>query len=323
MRAVAINRFGGIEKLKLQKLPVPTLGADEILLRVEWAGVGEWDPFEREGGFAKMLKIKPQFPLVLGSEGAGVVAATGPRVRRFKVGDRVYASGFLNPKGGFNAEYAAVKTDVVAPIPKGMTTQAAGVMSGVALTALRGLDDTLALKRGETLLVFGASGALGHLAVQLAKRKGARVLAVASGKDGVALAKKLGADRAVDGRKDDVLAAARQFAPDGLDAALFAASGAAAKESVKALRKGGRFALPNGVMPVPKPPAGVKRLVYDGDPDADILARLGRTMKSRPLQVSIARTFPLKRAGAAQRALGKHHLGKLALRIRPSRRSRG
>lgn len=316
MRAVAIDRFGGIETLKLQTLPVPALGPGEILLQVEWAGVGEWDPFEREGGFAKMLQIRPQFPLVLGSEGAGVVAAIGPGVRRLKVGDRVYASGFLNPKGGFYAEYAAVKVGVVARIPKGMTTKEAGVMSGVALTALRGLDDTLALKRGEKLLIFGASGALGHLAVQLAKKRGARVLAVASGKDGVALVKKLGADAAVDGRKDDVFAAAREFAPEGLDAALFAAGGGAANDAAKAVRKGGRIALPNGVMPAPKPPAGVKKLVFDGDPDADILARLGRAMKPRPIKVHIDRVFPLTSAASAHRALSRHHLGKLALRIR-------
>jgi len=316
MRAVAIDRFGGVETLKLRQLPVPDLGPGEILLRVEWAGVGEWDPFEREGGFAKMLKTKPQFPLVLGSEGAGIVAAAGPGVHRFKVGDRVYASGFLNPKGGFYAEYAVVKTEVVARIPKGMSTREAAVMSGVALTALRGLDDTLALKRGEKILIFGASGALGHLAVQLAKKRGARIFAVASGKDGVALAKKSGADVVVDGRRDDVLAAARLFAPDGLDTALFAAGGSAANDAVKALRKGARFAVPNGVEPMPKAPARTKRLIFDGDPDADILTRLGRSMKPRPLKVHIDRVFPLKNAAAAHRALGKHHIGKLALRIR-------
>ena len=316
MRAVAIDRFGGTETLKFRKLPVPNLDAGEILLRVEWAGVGEWDPFEREGGFAKMMKLKTRFPLVLGSEGAGTIVAVGPRVRRFKVGDRVYASGFLNPKGGFYAEYAAVKTEVIARIPESMTTRAAGVMSGVALTALRGLDDTLKLKRGETILIFGASGALGHLAVQLAKGMGARVFAVASGKDGVALAKRIGADAAVDGRKADVLAAAREFAPEGFDTALFAAGGESANAAVKALRKGGRFALPTGVLPVPKPPAGVKRHVFDGDPDADILSRLGRLIKRHPIKVHIHRIFPLKSAASAHRALGKHHLGKLALRIR-------
>ena len=98
MQAVALDQFGGPEALKLQTLPVPEVGPDEVLVRVESAGVGVWDPFEREGGYAEMLGIEPQFPYVLGSEGAGVVAAVGESVSRFKKGDRVYAAGFLNPR---------------------------------------------------------------------------------------------------------------------------------------------------------------------------------------------------------------------------------
>lgn len=91
--------------------------------------------------------------------------------------------------------------------------QEAGAMPVDAITALLGLTDVLGLASGESLLIFGASGGLGHLAVQLAKRLGARVFAVASGQDGVALAQRLGADAAIDGRTDDVLAAAADFAP--------------------------------------------------------------------------------------------------------------
>ena len=117
MRAVCIDRFGGPEALSLRTLPVPEIGPGEILIRVEFAGVGAWDPFEREGGYARMLGIEPRFPYILGSEGAGTIAAGGERVSRFEVGDRVYALGFLNPKGGFYAEYAAVDAGVVSPIP--------------------------------------------------------------------------------------------------------------------------------------------------------------------------------------------------------------
>src|SRR4029077_4407108 len=109
MKAVAISRFGGIETLETQELPIPAVGADEVLVHVEAAGVGVWDPFEREGGFAKEFNIKPVFPLVLGSDGAGTVEAVGPQVKRFKKGDRVYGISFLNPKGGFFSQYAVVK----------------------------------------------------------------------------------------------------------------------------------------------------------------------------------------------------------------------
>ena len=228
MQAVAIDQFGGPEIMKVRDIPVPELGTDEVLIHVEAAGVGVWDPFEREGGFAEMLGTKPRFPYVIGSEGAGTVVDVGKQVDQFQPGDRVYAVALGNPKGGFNAEYTAVKADTVSHVPDDLTTEQAGVMPVDAITALRGLDDTLHLKPGESLMIFGASGGIGHLAIQLAKRLGARVLAVASGEDGVALARRLGADAVVDGHKDDVATAARKFAPDGLDAALMTAGGEAA-----------------------------------------------------------------------------------------------
>lgn len=267
MRAAVIDQFGGPENLRIATVPVPDLGPGEVLIRVEIAGVGEWDPFEREGGYAEMQGSEPSFPYVLGSEGAGVVAAVGERAGRFQEGDRVYAAGFLNPKGGFYAEHAAVDAGLVSPIPDHLTTEQAGVMSGVGLTALRGLDDVLALERGEAVMIFGAGGGVGHMAVQLASRLGARVFAVASGDDGVALARRLGADAAVNGRAGGVLAAARAFAPDGFDAALLTAGGEAAEQALTALREGGRAAYPKGIQPLPQPPSGVRLDGYNGDPD--------------------------------------------------------
>src|SRR6201987_4181690 len=101
MRAAAIDGFGGGETIQMKTLPVPEPGRDEVLLRVESAGVGVWDPYEREGEFAKMFGTKPRFPYVLGSDGAGTVAAVGAQVRQFKEGDHAYALALSNPKGGF------------------------------------------------------------------------------------------------------------------------------------------------------------------------------------------------------------------------------
>ena len=154
MKAVAIDRFGGIETLETQELPIPTVGADEVLVHVEAAGVGVWDSFEREGGFAKEFNIKPVFPLVLGSDGAGTVEAVGPQVKRFKKGDRVYRISFLNPKGGFYAQYAVVKEASLALIPGKLTMPQAAAMAVDAVTALAGLDTTLGLKNGESLSIF-------------------------------------------------------------------------------------------------------------------------------------------------------------------------
>src|SRR5919197_2758687 len=109
MKVVAIDRFGGIETLKTRQVPIPEVGANEVLVRVEAAGVGAWDPFEREGGFAKEYNVQSTFPLVLGSDGAGTVEAVGEGVQSLKKSDRVYGIGLMNPKGGFYAPYIGLK----------------------------------------------------------------------------------------------------------------------------------------------------------------------------------------------------------------------
>jgi len=316
MRAAAIDRFGGPETIALHMLPVPEVEPDDVLIRIESAGVAEWDPFEREGGFVKMLGVTPTFPYVLGSDGAGTVAAVGKQVKGFKEGDRVYGAVLGNPKGGFYAEYASVKGEYISHIPDKLSIEQAGVMLSDAVTGLRGLDDIIKLKRGESVMIFGASGGIGHMAVQLAKRMGARVFAVASGDDGVSLALRLGADAVAEGHGDDVAAAVRKFAPDGMDAALVTAGGEAADRALTAVRDGGRVAHPNGVEPVPKARPGVKVSAYDGEPDRQIIDKLNQLIEAGPFEVHIARTFSLERAADAHRALDEHHLGKLALRPR-------
>ena len=315
MRAVALDKFGGPEALKIQDLPIPPIEAQEVLIRVEAAGIGAWDPFEREGRFVEITGIKPTFPYVLGTDGAGTIAAAGKDVNRFKEGDRVYAAELANPKGGFYAQYTAVKADNVARIPGRLTVEQAAVLPTDGLTALTGLEKILRLKSGESLMVFGASGGIGHLALQLAKRLGANVFAIASGDDGVQFAKKLGADSAIDGRGDNVLNAAREFAPNGIDAALVTAGGVKTDQALLAIRKGGRVAYPHGVMPEPFVPDGVAVEAYDGEFSPALFERLNALIDSGPFEVHVGRTFRLEEASTAHNALAEHHLGKIALRI--------
>jgi NADPH:quinone reductase len=313
MRAVAIDEFGGIEKMKPRELPVPQVATDEILVRVDTAGVGVWDPFEREGGFAKEFGLQSNFPHVLGSDGAGTVEEVGGQVHNLKRGDRVYGINLMSPKGGFYAEYTVVKANNAAMIPQALSTRDAGVLAVDGVTALDGLDKTLGLKAGESILILGASGGIGHLAVQLAKRMKARVLAVASGQDGVEFVKRLGADKVIDGHRDDILKAAHEFAPKGLDAALLTAGGKVAEQAIAALREGGRAAYPNGVEDVPQEHGGVKVMSYNGEPDPKTFVKLNELIEDGPFEVHIARTFKLEEAAEAQRALESHYLGKLAL----------
>jgi NADPH:quinone reductase-like Zn-dependent oxidoreductase len=309
MRAAALDRHGGPDVLHAETLPVPRPGPKQVLVRLDFAGIGVWDPWVRSGE----LKLGATgFPQVIGNDGAGEVVAVGDGARRVHPGDRVYAYAFT---GGFYAEYVAVDEDTVAPIPEGLSPAEAGVLGADGVTALRGLDDQLHLSAGQTLLIYGASGGIGHLAVQLAKRMGAKVLAVASGRDGVELVRRLGADAAVDGKQDDVARAARDFAPDGLDAALVLVHGTGLEPALATVRKGGRIAYPNGVEPAPRGRSGVKALAYDGEPGRDALERLNTLIAAGPFHVEIGREYRLEEAARAHQEIGQHHLGKLALRM--------
>jgi NADPH2:quinone reductase len=312
MKAAAIDHYGGPEVIRTQFLPVPRPAPDEVLIRLDAAGIGVWDPYVREGEFEIG---KPGFPRIIGNDGAGTVVAIGEKVDRFKVGDGVYA---YSMEGGFYAEYASVKQDRVASIPPGLKSDEAGALGADGITALLGLEDRLQLRPGEKLMVFGASGGIGHIAVQLAKRIGAQVLAVASREDGVDLVRGLGADAAIDGRRENPAQAVRQFAPDGLDAALVLANGDGLDDALALVKQGGRIAYPNGVEPSPRAPAGVTLLAYDGIPSPEAFERLNRHIAAGPFHVELGRVYRLEDAAQAHREVDKHHLGKLAFRFQPS-----
>lgn len=309
MKAAAIDRFGGPDVLRVRSLPVPAPKPNEVLIQLSSASISVWDPLVRSGE----LKFGPStFPFIIGNDGAGTVAATGANAKRFNIGDRVYAASL---DGGFYAEYVAVNEDHVAPVPPGLSTEEAGTLGADGITALRGLDDQLHLKSGERVIIYGASGGVGHIAVQLAKRIGAHVLALASGKDGIDLVRQLGADAAADGRGNDAAKVARDFAPDGYDAALVLANGANLDEVLQLVKRGGRIAYPNGVEPAPRAPDGVKAVAYDGVLDRDAFSRLNALIGSKPFHVRLWRTYNLDEAERAHREVSEHHLGKLAFRL--------
>lgn len=313
MRAAAIDRFGPPEVLRIHELPVPTVEANEVLIALHTAGVGSWDADIRSGWYPEG---KPHFPLVLGTDGSGTVAAVGSRIRRFKPGDRVYSYSWNNPKGGFYAEYVAVVAEKVGSMPRRLDLKQAGAIPTTGLTALQGIDGTLHVKKGETVMIHGASGGVGTLAMQFAKLRGARVFATASGEDGVALVRRLGADRALDGAREDIGAAAREFAPDGVHALLALAGGDALERCLDALRPGGRCAYPNGVEPEPKKRRGIDVVPYDAVSGVREFERLGRAVEDAKLRVSIASAYPLEEAAKAHERLAEGHvLGKIVLRI--------
>ena len=316
MRAAAIDRFGGPDVLTLHELPVPTIGANEVLIAVHTAGVGSWDADMRGGWWPGR---RPPFPIVLGTDGSGTVAAVGSRVRRLEVGEKVYAYSFANAKGGFYAQFVAVAAENAAPVPAALDLRKAGAIPTTGLTALQGIDDALHLKKGETILINGASGGVGMLAVQFAKLRGGRVLAVASGSDGVALARRLGAEASVDGRDEgvEIAEAAREFAPGGVDTLLALAGGKALTQCLNAVRPGGRVAYPNGVEPAPRKRRGIDVVAYDAVAGVREFQRLDRAVAAAKLKVPIAAAYPLADAAKAHERLAEGHvLGKVVLRVR-------
>jgi NADPH2:quinone reductase len=318
MKAAALDRFGPPSVLKPHVVDVPTPGADEILIALETAGVGGWDASIRTGEWK--AAGRPKFPLIPGVDGAGIVVAKGARVRRFRLGDRVYAYEFGNKKGGFYAEYVAVKAHDAARLPKQLDFDEAAAVATTGLTAMQGIDGTR-VRRGQTILVFGATGAVGTIAVQLAKQRGARVLATASGAAAARLARSLGADAVIDARQDDVAEQLRKAAPNGIDAVFALAGGAQLERCLDFVRPRGRVVYPNGVEPEPKPRRGFRAIGIDAVAGPRDFAELGRRITRGRLRVPIAARYPLLQAARAhQRLEAGQVVGRIVLRIGAARR---
>jgi NADPH2:quinone reductase len=311
MRAAAFDKPGGPEVLSLRELPVPKPGAAEVLIALHAAGVAIW-----EADMRQHLSSRAPFPFVLGSDGAGTIVAMGSDVHGFKLGEEVYGTGI-----GFYAEYVKVRADHIAHVPKGMDMTQASILAISGLSALQGIDDVLELKSGQTLIIHGAAGAVGTVAIQLAKLRGVKVLATASTEEGLALARQLGADAVVNGKTGDIAAAARQFAPQGVDAVLGLAGGDALEHCIDALRPGsGRVAYLYGLEPIPRPRGNIRMILYNFIGGTSELQRLNKAAEAARLRVPVAAEYPLAEAAAAHRRLEAGHLlGKIVLMTGVSR----
>lgn len=308
MMAAAIDKGGGPEVLVIHRLRVPTPKAGEVLVAVRTAGVGAWEAATRQEPGSSA-----QFPMVLGSDGAGTVAAVGAAVRGYHVGDQVYGTS-----DAFYAEYVAVPAENLAHIPKGINFPEAGILAISGLSALQGVDDVLQLKAGDTLIIHGATGGVGTLAVQFAKRRGVRVLATASSEEGLALVRRLGADAVVNGRSGDIAAAARRLAPNGVDAVLGLAGGTELEQCIDALRRDGRgrVAYLSGMNPLPQPRFGVRMTLYSFISGIRELEQLNRAVATARTELPVAAAYPLAEAAEAHRRLEAGHLlGKILLQI--------
>jgi NADPH2:quinone reductase len=242
MKAIQLFEFGAPENLTVTDLPIPTPGADQILVRVEAAGVNFAETMERAGRPMGPLSL----PVVFGSEIAGTVIAMGAGVTHISVGARV-AMPMLTPtctwyKGGY-AEYAVAHAAFAVPLPAGLDAAASLALFSQGLTAYLLLNRAAPVRRGETVLIHAAAGGIGSLAVQLAKLAGAgRVIGLASTAEKRALIGALGADRALDSSGSDWPAQVRDATGGrGADLILESTGGIEGQQNLTCLAPFGRL----------------------------------------------------------------------------------
>ncbi|WP_243318565.1 NADP-dependent oxidoreductase [Geothrix paludis] len=232
MKAFFINRYGKSDVLRLGELPEPRLRDDDVLVQIHAAGVNPVDNKIRAGEFKLLLPYK--MPLILGTDLAGVVVRVGPRVRRFKVGDEVYARPDDDRIGAF-AEFIAIKEDSLALKPANLSMEEAASIPLVTLTAWQTLVEKGGLKKGQKVLIHAGSGGVGTIAIQLAKHFGATVATTASEANADML-KGLGADIVIDYKKEDFSTKLK-----GYDLVLDTQGGDTLKRSLSVLKPGGKL----------------------------------------------------------------------------------
>jgi NADPH:quinone reductase-like Zn-dependent oxidoreductase len=229
MRAVSQQTFGDPNVLHTVEVPEPTPLPSEVLVRVHAASVNPVDAMVRSG----MFPLLGEPPFILGWDVSGVVEEVVPGVTRFAVGDEVYGMPFFPRAGNAYAEYVAVPSRQLAGKPAALDHEHAAALPLAGLTAWQALVDTADVQPGQRVLIHAGGGGVGHLAVQIAKARGAHVVATASGpKRDFVLG--LGADEVIDYRAVDITEAIQ-----GMDVVLDTVGGPVGRQSIDVLRPGG------------------------------------------------------------------------------------
>jgi NADPH:quinone reductase-like Zn-dependent oxidoreductase len=307
MKAIVVHEYGGPEVLKYEDVPRPAPTEDQILVRVIAAGVNPVDGMIRSGMFANEHRA---FPIILGGDIAGIIEQVGDKVTKFKVGDPVFAYASLDNGGGY-AQYAVTTERETASKPKSLTYIESAAVPIVALTAWQALVDTVKLRAGQTVLIHGGSGGVGTFATQIAKARGAKVIATASTAN-QDLLKQLGADIAVDYTKQKFEDVAKD-----VDVVLDSIGKDTLARSYGVVKKGGII-----VSLVARPNQselekhGIRGTVLSVDPNADELIEIGKLIDDKKIKVIVSQTFPLSEAMKAQEQVATGHTrGKIVLKI--------
>jgi len=317
MKAIRINEFGGPEVMKIEEVERPVPKADEILVKMYASGVNPADYIVRRGG-NEILKPFLTLPLGLGIDGAGEVEETGSSVTSFKKGDRVY--GIPNFLQGTYAEFIAAKAGQFSLMPKNLNFNEAGAIVSCALMAWDGLE-LGKVSLGQSVLVNGAAGGIGNLALQFAKARGAYVIATAS-PNNFDFLKELGADKVVDYKDTDF-----EQLVSGIDIAFDAApefNEASRISMAKALNDSGRFVsvqLPHPfseeVLEILAGKHAEAKMIRRERDVAQSLADITKLIEEGKVKIVISKVYPLEMVAEAHTAIEtKHVRGKIVLEIR-------
>jgi len=283
MKAVKINEYGDESVLDYTDVERPAPQADEVLVKVHVAAVNPVD-WKIRDGLGEMFGLQP--PIILGCEIAGTVEAIGGDVKDFQQGDAVY--GYIGSHAGGYAEYAIAKADEIAPKPESLDFENAAAIAVGALTSWQAIFDLANLQNGQRILITGASGGVGSLAVQLAKAKGAFVIGTASGKN-EAFVRGLGADEFIDYTKKKF----EELVKD-VDVVFDTVGGDTLTQAFQTLKKGGF--LVTTVQPPPEEKAkefGVNASMVEAQPSAKQLAEINQLIDEGKLKTHIATVLPL------------------------------
>ena len=304
MKAIVVHQPGGPEMLKYEDAPRPEPKQDEILIRTMAAGVNPVDAYIRSGRYGG------EMPYIPGMDVAGVVEKVGSAITKFKAGDPVYAYLSFKEQGAY-AQFTIAKENETAIKPKNISFEQAAAVPLAATTAWQALIDTAGLKAGQTVLIFGGSGGVGHFAIQIAKARGAKVIATASTQH-QALLKKLGVDQAIDYAKtkfEDVV--------KDVDVVLEATRSDSMSRSYGVVKKGGF------IVSITGPPDqtqleqhGLRGSSMMAHPDAHVLEELTKLIEANKLTPIVSQVFPLADASKAHEQIETHHTpGKIVLKV--------
>ena len=308
MKAVVVHEYGGPEVLKYEDAPRPEPKENEILVRVIAAAVNPVDGSIRSGKYAKFFGSKP--PFTPGYDVAGVVEKTGAKIDKYKPGDAVYAYLDLDRGGGY-AEYTIVTNEEASAKPKSITFAEAAAVPLAALTAWQALIDEAKLDKGQTVLIHGGSGGVGSFAIQIAKARGAKVIATASTQN-QDLLKQLGADVAVDYTKQKFEDVAKD-----VDVVLDSVGKDTLARSYGVVRKGGFIAtLVARLDQAELDKHGIRGASISVKPHGEELVKITKLIEAKKIKPVVSLTLPLSDAIKAQeQAATLHTRGKIVLRV--------